>query len=186
VKVRRHKWVESCGTSPDRERIIGRRYRALRRGAECRSTGGAATRGAIAPVAIGQICRSALPLDRDCVCGLSGVPVKHSVRLPRSFPVHLFRSQPSHVSGVVAGGVNANVHAMRTEMLALPEAERAELVLDLLDSLDDRPFESDRAEVERVSADETARRANQIDSGELVTDSWDDVMDKVAESRRIR
>jgi len=75
---------------------------------------------------------------------------------------------------------------MRTEMLALPEAERAELVLDLLDSLDDRPFESDRAEVERVSADETARRANQIDSGELVTDSWDDVMDKVAESRRIR
>lgn len=75
---------------------------------------------------------------------------------------------------------------MRTEMLALPEAERAELVLDLLDSLDDRPFESDHAELERVWADETAHRANQIDSGELVTDSWDDVMDKVAESRRIR
>jgi putative addiction module component (TIGR02574 family) len=82
--------------------------------------------------------------------------------------------------------VNAKVHAMRTEMLALPEAERAELVLDLLDSLDDRPFESDRADLERVWSDETARRVNQIDSGELVTDSWDEVMDKVAESRRIR
>jgi putative addiction module component (TIGR02574 family) len=82
--------------------------------------------------------------------------------------------------------MNAKAHAMRTEMLALPEAERAELVLDLLDSLDDRSFESDRAEVERVWADETARRANQIDSGVLVTHSWDEVMDTVAESRRIR
>ncbi len=71
-------------------------------------------------------------------------------------------------------------------LLALSEAERAELIFDLLDSLDDRPVEADQPELERVWADETARRANQIDSGELATDSWDDVMEKVVEARRVR
>lgn len=83
------------------------------------------------------------------------------------------------------GGMNAKADAMRSEVLALPEVERAGLIFDLLDSLDDRPTESDQAELDSVWADETARRANQIDLGELATDSWDDVMDKVVESRRV-
>ena len=41
------------------------------------------------------------------------------------------------------GGMNAKAHATRSEVLALPEVERAELIFDLLDSLDDRPGESD-------------------------------------------
>lgn len=75
---------------------------------------------------------------------------------------------------------------MRSEVLALSEAERAALIFDLLDSLDDRPVDDDQAELERVWADETARRANQIDSGEIATQSWDDVMNKVVQARRVR
>ena len=75
---------------------------------------------------------------------------------------------------------------MRSEVLALSEAERAELIFDLLDSLDDRPTESVPGELDRVWASETARRARQIDSGEVATDSWGVVIDKVAESRRVR
>jgi len=81
--------------------------------------------------------------------------------------------------------MNAKTRAMRSEVLALPEVERAELIFDLLDSLDDRPTESDQAGLDGVWADETARRANQIDLGELATDSWNNVMDKVVESRRV-
>jgi putative addiction module component (TIGR02574 family) len=81
--------------------------------------------------------------------------------------------------------MNAKTHAIRSEVLALPVVERAELILDLLDSLDDRPTESDQAELDSVWADETARRANQFDSGEQATDSWDDVIGKVVESRRV-
>ena len=68
----------------------------------------------------------------------------------------------------------------------MSEAERAELIFDLLDSLDDRPTESVPGELDRVWASETARRARQIDSGEVATDSWGVVIDKVAESRRVR
>lgn len=82
--------------------------------------------------------------------------------------------------------MTARANAMRSEVLALSEAERAELIFDLLDSLDDRPVEADQHELERVWADERARRANQIDSGELATDSWDDVMEKGVEARRVR
>lgn len=82
--------------------------------------------------------------------------------------------------------MNARAEAMRSEVLALSEAERAALIFDLLDSLDDRPVDDDQAELERVWADETARRANQIDSGEIATQSWDDVMNKVVQARRVR
>jgi len=76
--------------------------------------------------------------------------------------------------------------ALRSEVLALPETARAQLAVELLDSLDDRPVETDRAELARIWADETARRAQQIDSGEVTTDSWDDVLAKVDVARRSR
>ena len=75
---------------------------------------------------------------------------------------------------------------MRDAALALSESERAGLVIDLLDSLDDRPVEGDQDELARVWAAETARRAAQVDSGDVVTQSWDDVLAQVAESRRGR
>ena len=75
---------------------------------------------------------------------------------------------------------------MRDAALALSESERAGLVIDLLDSLDDRPVEGDQDELVRVWAAETARRATQIDSGDVVTQSWDDVLAPVAVSRHRR
>ena len=75
---------------------------------------------------------------------------------------------------------------MRDAALALSESERAGLVIDLLDSLDDRPVEGDQDELVRVWAAETARRATQIDSGDVVTQSWDDVLAQVAVSRHRR
>lgn len=72
---------------------------------------------------------------------------------------------------------------MRSEALALSEAERAELIVDLLDSLDDRPLASDEDDIERIWAEETTRRAAQIDSGEVVTDSWEDVLARVDRAR---
>jgi hypothetical protein len=46
--------------------------------------------------------------------------------------------------------MNAKAHAIRSEVLALPVVERAELIFDLLDSLDGRPTESDQAELDSV------------------------------------
>jgi hypothetical protein len=82
--------------------------------------------------------------------------------------------------------MTAKADALRSEVLALPEAARAELAIELIDSLDDRPVEADQAELDRIWADETARRSRQIDSGEVVTDSWDDVLAKVDQARRVR
>jgi hypothetical protein len=42
--------------------------------------------------------------------------------------------------------VNARAEALRSAVLALPEADRAGLVIDLLGSLDDRPVEEDSGE----------------------------------------
>lgn len=82
--------------------------------------------------------------------------------------------------------MTARADALRSEVLALPEAARARLVIELLDSLDDRPVEADQAELDRIWADETTRRARQIDTGEVTTDSWDDVVSKVEQARRAR
>lgn len=82
--------------------------------------------------------------------------------------------------------MTAQTDALRSEVLALPEAARAQLAVELLDSLDDRPVETDQGELDRLWADETARRARQIDSGEVTTDSWDDVLAKVEQARRAR
>lgn len=75
---------------------------------------------------------------------------------------------------------------MRSEVLALPDNDRAELVIDLLDSLDDRPSELDQPALDDIWAVETANRAAQLESGEAVTVSWDEVLTRVAESRRRR
>ncbi len=82
--------------------------------------------------------------------------------------------------------MTAKADSLRSEVLALPDAERAGLAIDLLDSFDDRPAEANQGELDRIWADESARRALQIDSGEVVTDSWDDVLAKVADARRDR
>jgi putative addiction module component (TIGR02574 family) len=82
--------------------------------------------------------------------------------------------------------MSAQTDALRSEVLSLPEVDRAQLAVEHLDSLDDRPVETDPAELERLWADETARRASQIDSGEVTTDSWDDVLAKVDRARRTR
>jgi hypothetical protein len=54
----------------------------------------------------------------------------------------------------------------------------------LLDSLKDRGVASDHDELSRVWAKETARRAAQIDAGDVTMQSWDDVLERVAESHR--
>lgn len=82
--------------------------------------------------------------------------------------------------------MSAQTDALRSEALSLSEVERAQLAVELLDSLDDRPVETDQAELDRLWAEETARRASQIDSGEVTTDSWDDVVAKVNQARRTR
>ena len=66
------------------------------------------------------------------------------------------------------------------------EAARAQLAVELLDSLDDRPGETDREEFDRIWADETARRARQMYPGEVTTDAWDDVLAKADQARRAR
>jgi putative addiction module component (TIGR02574 family) len=80
--------------------------------------------------------------------------------------------------------MNARAQALRSELLALPEAERAELIVDLLDSLDDARSRRTRTELHRIWAEETSRRAAQIDFGAVKPESWDDLMAKVAEARR--
>ena len=48
------------------------------------------------------------------------------------------------------GVMTAQTDALRSEVLALPEADRAQLAVELLDSLDDRPVETDQAELDRL------------------------------------
>ncbi|HZA85537.1 MAG TPA: addiction module protein [Acidimicrobiales bacterium] len=82
--------------------------------------------------------------------------------------------------------MNARAEELRSAVLALPEADRAGLVIDLLGSLDDRPVEEDSGELDRDWAEEIARRAAQIVGGQVRTDSWDEVLQKVARSRSDR
>jgi putative addiction module component (TIGR02574 family) len=82
--------------------------------------------------------------------------------------------------------MSGKVDVLRAEVLALSESERATLAIDLLDSLDARPVEADQVALGQIWADEAARRAAQIDAGDAVTQSWDEVMAQVAASRRGR
>ena len=64
------------------------------------------------------------------------------------------------------------------QALALPLEERADVVAELLASLDEAP-PSDRAAVEVAWAREIERRARRVMSGESDGESWEDVRARV-------
>jgi len=82
--------------------------------------------------------------------------------------------------------MNQRADELRSEVLALPDEVRSELIIGILDSLDDRLVADDQADLDQVWATEAARRAAQIESGGVSTDSWDDLLTKAAEARRTR
>lgn len=82
--------------------------------------------------------------------------------------------------------MNARAVELRSEVLALPDKARAELIVGILDSLDDRSVVDDQNELDEVWAAETARRAEQLESGEVVMDSWDDLLRKSSDARQTR
>jgi hypothetical protein len=82
--------------------------------------------------------------------------------------------------------VNARSVALREELLALPLDERAEFAAELLASLDDEDSLDDPAEVELAWGDELSLRSEQIATGSVATVGWDQVLERVADSRRTR
>ena len=82
--------------------------------------------------------------------------------------------------------MSATPSVLRDEALALPAEQRAELVVELLASLDDDISEEDPDEIDRAWGDEMLRRSAQIASGEVKTLTWDEVLAQVAENRRLR
>jgi hypothetical protein len=79
--------------------------------------------------------------------------------------------------------MSPRVVELRDEVLALSLEDRAGLVIELLDSLDDRATVDDADVLARVWSEEVARRSAQLDAGGVQLDSWDDLMTKVAQSR---
>ena len=75
---------------------------------------------------------------------------------------------------------------MRDELLALPLDERAEFAAELLASLDDEDSSDDPVEVDLAWRDELSRRSEQIATGTVATVGWDQVLERVADSRRTR
>jgi len=65
------------------------------------------------------------------------------------------------------------------EALALPAEERADVVAELLASLDESPS-TDAAAVETAWAREIERRARRVMAGESQGEPWDDVRRRVA------
>jgi putative addiction module component (TIGR02574 family) len=82
--------------------------------------------------------------------------------------------------------VNARSVALRDELLALPLDERAEFAAELLASLDDEDSLDDPVEVDLAWRDELSRRSEQIATGSVATVDWDQVLERVADSRRTR
>jgi putative addiction module component (TIGR02574 family) len=82
--------------------------------------------------------------------------------------------------------VNARSAALRDELLALPLDERAEFAAELLASLDDEDSSDDTVEVDLAWRDELSRRSEQIAKGTVATVGWDQVLERVADSRRTR
>ena len=82
--------------------------------------------------------------------------------------------------------MNARSAALRDELLALPLDERAEFAAELLASLDDEDSSDDPAEVDLAWRDELSRRSEQIATGTVATVGWDQVLERVADSRRTR
>jgi putative addiction module component (TIGR02574 family) len=64
------------------------------------------------------------------------------------------------------------------EALSLPDAERADLVAELLLSLEGAP-EGDDAAVEKAWAEELEGRARRVLAGESKGEAWTDVRDRV-------
>lgn len=79
--------------------------------------------------------------------------------------------------------MSAKAEALLHEVLALPDAERAEVVVELLASLDARPEDGDPVEQDRVWAEETERRAQQVVSGAVQAQTWDSVRQRVVDDR---
>jgi putative addiction module component (TIGR02574 family) len=82
--------------------------------------------------------------------------------------------------------VNARSVALRDELLALPLDERAEFAAELLASLDDEDSLDDPVEVDLAWRDELSRRSEQIATGTVAAVGWDQVLERVADSRRTR
>ena len=82
--------------------------------------------------------------------------------------------------------MNARSVALREELLALPLVERAELAVELLASLDDEHSFHDPVDVDLGWRDELLRRSDEISSGAVATVGWDQVLGRVADSRRLR
>ncbi|MGB7877756.1 MAG: addiction module protein [Ilumatobacteraceae bacterium] len=82
--------------------------------------------------------------------------------------------------------MNARSAALREELLALPLDERAEFAAELLASLDDEDTSDDPVEVDLAWRDELSRRSEQIATGTVATVGWDQVLERVADSRRTR
>jgi putative addiction module component (TIGR02574 family) len=71
-----------------------------------------------------------------------------------------------------------HTQSLLREALSLPEAERADLVAELLVSLEGPP-EGDGAAVEQAWAKELERRARRALAGESHGEAWIDVRDRV-------
>ena len=82
--------------------------------------------------------------------------------------------------------MNARSAALRDELLALPLDERAEFAAELLASLDDEDSSDDPVEVDLAWRDALSRRSEQIATGTVATVGWDQVLERVADSRRTR
>jgi putative addiction module component (TIGR02574 family) len=89
--------------------------------------------------------------------------------------------------GSMAGRLRAGRYAHRMtdhtqsllrEALSLSEKERADLVAELLVSLEGPP-EGDDAAVEQAWADELGRRARRVLAGESHGEDWDQLRDRV-------
>ncbi len=82
--------------------------------------------------------------------------------------------------------MNARSVALREELLALPVDERADHAVQLLASLDDEDSLDDPADVDQAWSEELLRRSEQVSSGTVSTVGWDQVLERVADSRRQR
>ena len=71
----------------------------------------------------------------------------------------------------------ANAEQLTAAALALPEEDRAELVAQLMESLDGPPDEG----IEQAWADEIARRLEEVRSGTAATVSWAEVQKRLLE-----
>lgn len=80
--------------------------------------------------------------------------------------------------------VTAKSAALLNEALTLTTDERAEIAAELLASLDEAAASD--AELDAVWVAEMSARSKQLASGEVATETWDDILRRVAEDRRTR